>query len=191
MVSNWFWIRRCRFSSLSCTNLASGDESMIVSSCCCSWVPMVGSFCRGANCVSSNFRACCSFIVSVKSSSSVVMSGRCAVLVRSRCLSTLFSSFLIRPAAPSGSGADLCFLGSYMVTKVWLSSCPGNGSSSSYSSIMCRINARPLGFRYLRWVKVHACVIRSFGAIVASATRNGGPLTNFLGQSMLGLNSRN
>ena len=190
MTSSLFWICRCQFSSLSCANLVSGDEFMSFSNCC-SWVPIIGFSDVWANCISSNFHACCSFIVSAKSSSSIVVLGCCAVLVRSRCLSTLFSSFLIRSAAPSSSGADLCFLGSYMVTKVWLSFCLGSGSSSSYSSVRCWINALPLGLRYLLRVKVLACVIRSLGSIVTLAARNGGPLTNFFGQLISGLNSRN
>jgi hypothetical protein len=96
-------------------------------------------------------------------------------------------------AAPGTIGASLCGLGSNWVTKVWLSfpSSSRSDSLSSYSLVMCQIKALPFGLRYLRRVNVLACVTRSLGAIVVSAARKGGPLTNFFGQSMVGLNSRN
>ena len=52
------------------------------------------------------------------------------------------------------------------------------------------MRALPLGFRYCRQVNLLACLSRSLGSIVASAVRNGGPLMNFVGQSMSGLNSQ-
>jgi hypothetical protein len=74
------------------------------------------------NCVSMTRVACCSFIVSAKSSLSGWLVWSCAVLVKSRYFSTQFSSFLIRSVVPGGSGAARCFLGLYVVTKVWSSS---------------------------------------------------------------------
>jgi hypothetical protein len=95
----------------------------------------------------------------------------------------------MRSAAPSGNGADLCFLGSYVVTKVWLSCCPGSGSSSSYSSVMCRIWALPLGLKFHLSLKVLVYHVNWFGFIVASTARNGGPLMNFIIQFIFRLKS--
>ena len=95
IASNWFWIRRCLFSSFSFANLASGDESMMFSRFCCSLVSVGGFSIVWVNCVSNTFHACCSLTVSMKSSSYSRVFGccRCAVLVKSRYFSTLLSSF--------------------------------------------------------------------------------------------------
>ena len=103
------------------------------------------------NCVSRNLLACCSLIVSAKSSllSWVVVCHNCAVLVKSRYFSTLLSSFLMRLAVPSGSGADLCFCGSNWVTKVWLSSPFSSRSDllSSYSIRHVSDEGSPVGIK--------------------------------------------
>ena len=119
------------------------------------------------------------------------MIGICMVFVRSRYFSTLFSSFLMRSAAPSGNGADLCFLWSKVVTKVWFSSpsSPSADSLSSYSSVICQINALLSGLKFLLLVKALAYGVRWFGFIVVLTARNGGPLTNFVIQLIFGLNS--
>jgi hypothetical protein len=149
MVSRWVLILCCQFSSFSVAILASGDESMSCSRFC-SWVLIAVGGVLCGNCVSMTRLACCSFIVSAKSSSgNVLYCGACAVLVRSRYFSTRLSSFLMRSAAPGGSGADRCFCGSYVVTNMWSLSWPGSGSSSSYSPDMCRMKVCPLGLRYL------------------------------------------
>jgi hypothetical protein len=99
----------------------------------------------------------------------------------------------MRSAAPGTIGASLCGLGSNWVTKVWLSSpfSSRSDSLSSYSFVRCRMNGLPFGLRYLLRVKALACVTRSLGAMVVSVARKGGPFTNFFGQSIVGLNSRN
>ena len=193
MVSSVVATCRCRFSSLSWAILANGDEFI---SCSNRWSSVSvcasrGGVC-GVNCVCRTCRACCSFIVSGKSScSDWLVSGICAVFVRLRYFSTRFSSVWIHSRAPRGSGAEWCFRGSNVVTKVWSSICPGSRLSSSYSPGMCHISARPLGLRYLLRVKSFVWLTKLFGSIVASVARNGGPLMNFVGQSILGLNSRN
>ena len=92
---------------------------------------------------------------------------------------------------PFGNGADWCFLGSYVVMKVWLSSpsSPRSDSLSSYSSVMCWMKALPSGLKFHLWVKVLAYGVRWSEFIVASMARNGGPLTNFVIQLIFGLNS--
>jgi hypothetical protein len=137
------------------------------------------------------YLACCSFGVSVKLSWSMYSSGIRAVFVRSRCLSTLFNSFWTHSAAPGTIGASLCGLESNWVTKVWLSSpfSSRSDSLSSYSFVMCRMNALPSGLRFLLLVKALAYCVNWFELIVASTARNGGPLMNFVLQFISGLNA--